>query len=76
MSEQAQMTHMLIRVSRLAAERWGVALDKAMEILAPADALGYIRRNFGLFHMEGDEAVLDDVEAYLRAKGVNPYAVL
>lgn len=75
MSEQSQMIHMLVRVCRLAASRWDMALKDAVGILAPADALGYIRRNFGLFHMEGDEAVLDDVEEYLRAKGVNPHAL-
>ena len=69
------MVHMLVRVCRLAAVRWEMALDEVMRILAPSDALGYVRRNYGLFHMEGDEAVLDDVEDYLRAKGVNPYAV-
>ena len=40
----------------------------------PADALGYILRNFGLFHMEGDEAELHDVEEYLASKGVRPHA--
>jgi len=75
MSEQRQMIHMLVRVSRLAAERWGMPLSQAMQVLGPADALGYICRNFGLFHMEGDEAVLDDVEEYLSSKGVTPHAV-
>lgn len=70
MPEEHQMLHMLIRVSRLAAKRWGVSLTQAMSVLGPADALGYICNNFSLFHMEGDEAVLDDVEEYLDAKGV------
>ena len=68
------MVNMLVRVSRLAAERWGTTLAQAMSVLGPADALGYVARNFGLFHMEGDEAVLDDVEEYLLAKGVVPHA--
>ena len=73
MSEQSQIVHMMIRVCRLAAERWGMTLAQAVGVMEPADALGYILRNFGLFHMEGDEAVLDDVEEYLASKGVKPY---
>ena len=26
---------------------------------------------FGIFHVEGDEAVFEDVKAYLKAKGAN-----
>ena len=74
MTEEHQIVHMLVRVPRLAAQRWCMFLTQAMSILGPYDALGYIRRNFGLFHMEGDEAVLDDVEEYLAAKGVAIYA--
>lgn len=70
MLEQSQMINMLVRVSRLAAKRWGVDLARVMEVFAPADALGYVQRNFAFFHMEGDEAVLDDVEEYLASKGV------
>ncbi len=73
MSERAQMIHMLVRVSRLAAERWGMKLSQAAGLLGSSGALGYIARNFGLFHMEGDEAVLDDAEEYLLSKGVTPY---
>ena len=74
MSEQAQMIHMLVRGSRLAAERWHMQLSEAATILGSSGALGYIARNFGLFHMEGDDAVLDDVEEYLLARGVTPHA--
>ena len=66
---------MLVRVSRLAAKRWDMTLSQAVQVLGSADALGYICRNFGLFHMEGDDTVLDDVEEYLLGKGVTPHAV-
>ena len=35
------------------------------------DVLRYIRECFGIFHVEGDEAVFEDVKAYLKAKGAN-----
>lgn len=74
MSEESQIIHMMVRVSRLAADRWGMSLSKVMEVFSPADALGYVARNFGLFHMEGDEAVLDDVEEYLVSRAVEWHA--
>ena len=69
MSERAQMIHMLVRVSRLAAERWGMQLSQAAGLLGSSGALGYIARNFGLFHMEGDEAVREKIAAVAEAAG-------
>ncbi|MDO4796603.1 MAG: DUF3791 domain-containing protein [Coriobacteriales bacterium] len=74
MSEEAQVVNMLVRISRLAAARWGLTLEQVMQVFAPTDALGYVARNFALLHMEGDDAVLDDVEEYLAARGVSPHA--
>jgi hypothetical protein len=51
-----------------------MSLAQVMRVFVPADALGYVQRNFALFHMEGDDAVLDDVEEYLAARGVGPDA--
>ena len=75
MSEERQMIHMLVRVSRLAARRWGMSLSQAMQVLGPADALGYVCRNWGLLHLEGDEVLLDDVEEYLQSRGVDSHVV-
>ena len=33
------------------------------------DVLKYIRECFGIFHVEGDEAVFEDVKEYLKIKG-------
>ena len=52
MSERAQMIHMFVRISRLAAERWQVQLSEAVTIPESSGALGYIAHIFGLFHME------------------------
>ena len=69
MSKQAQTIHMLVRVSRLAAKRWQVQLSEAVTIPESSGALGYIAHNFGLFRIEGNDAVLGDVEKYLLGKG-------
>ena len=35
-----------------------------------ADVLGYIEKCYGIFHCEGDEAVLEDVTEFLHGKGI------
>lgn len=72
MSERSQMIHMLVRITRLASERWQMPLSEVATFLGSTDALGYVAHNFGLFHMEGDNAVLDEVEEFLALKGLMP----
>lgn len=74
MNERAQITYMQTRISRKAAETWNLSLREVMHLFRTADVLGYIERNFGLLHIEGDDAVFDDVLSYLRHKGVDPNA--
>ena len=35
-----------------------------------ADVLGYIEKCYGIFHCEGDEAVLEDITEFLQRKGI------
>ncbi|WP_244995384.1 DUF3791 domain-containing protein [Blautia wexlerae] len=35
-----------------------------------ADVLGYIEKCYGIFHCEGDEAVLEDITEFLKGKGI------
>lgn len=60
---------MQARISRMAAVRWGWPLRRVMELFGSNDVLGYIEDCFDYFHLEGDEAVFDDIERYLRSKG-------
>lgn len=71
MGERQQITYMQARIVRLASLLWDMPINDAASIFMRGGALAYIERNFGLFHMEGDEAVLADVEAYLAHKGVH-----
>ena len=76
MSERQQITYMQTRIARMAHERWGLTLREVAQLFGRWDAFGYIARNFGIFHLEGDDAVLDDVAAYLRTKGVDGLGAL
>lgn len=70
MGERQQITYMQARIVRLASLLWEMPINDVAGVFMRGGALDYIERNFGLFHMEGDEAILTDVEAYLAHKGV------
>lgn len=61
---------MQTRIIRLASEVWGRPIEMIAELFAQYGVLQYIEDCFGLFHMEGDDAVLEDVTVYLKNRGV------
>lgn len=65
MEERKQIICMQIRMARRAASEWGVSVGEAAQRLAADDALDFIEELFPLFHMEGDEAVFQDVLEYM-----------
>ena len=71
MDEQMQLLFMQTRLIRLASNRWGKPVEKIIELFRRVNVLNYIKVGFGIFHCEGDEAVLDDIESYLSSKGVS-----
>ena len=71
MNEQQQILFMQVRILRIAAQRFNLSLKDAALLFKKFDVLRYIREGFGIFHVEGDEAVFEDVKAYLKAKGAN-----
>ncbi|MCR5621576.1 MAG: DUF3791 domain-containing protein [Treponema sp.] len=69
MNESQQILFMQIRILRMMAERYSLSLKQVAEIFGQYDVLPFIREGFGIFHVEGDEAVFEEVKAYLLAKG-------
>lgn len=69
MNEQQQILFMQIRILRMASERFNLSLKETAGLFKKFDVLKYIRACFGIFHVEGDEAVFEDVKAYFKAKG-------
>ncbi len=69
MNEQQQILFMQIRILRKASERFGLSLKETAELFKKFGVLKYIRECFGIFHVEGDEAVFEDVKSYLKLKG-------
>ena len=69
MNESQQILFMQIRILRMMAERNSISLKQAAEIFGKYNVLPFIREGFGIFHVEGDEAVFDEVKTYLQSKG-------
>lgn len=70
MSGKAEITFMQTRIIRLASEEWHLSVEKIIDLFKKADVLGYIEKGYGIFHCEGDEAVLEDIEEFLDGKGI------
>lgn len=68
MSERAQILFMQIRLIRLASEKWGISIIQANDIFAEYHILEFIEDCFDEFHMEGDDAVLYEIETLLKEK--------
>lgn len=66
MNEKQQILYMQTRIVRLASEEWGRPISEIAGIFARYHVLQYIEECFGVFHVQGDEAILEDVENYLK----------
>lgn len=45
------------------------AVEQIIRLFKEADVLGYIEKCYGIFHCEGDEAVLEDIKEFMKEKG-------
>ena len=69
MNESQQILYMQIRIIRMMAEKYSLSLKQAAELFGQYNVLPFIREGFGIFHVEGDEAVFEEVKSYLKSKG-------
>ena len=69
MTESQQILFMQIRILRMMSEKYSLSLKQAAEIFGQYNVLNFIREGFGIFHIEGDEAVFEEVQSYLQSKG-------
>ena len=68
MNEAQQILFMKIRILRMMAEKYSLSLKEAAEIFGQYNVLPFIREGFGIFHVEGDEAVFEEVKGFLKSK--------
>lgn len=69
MSEITQILYMQIRLVRLMSEETGMSIPAVATLFKEQGVFHYVKRMWDLFHVEGDQAVLDDVKLYLKSKG-------
>ena len=69
MDEKSQILFMQIRILRIASTRLKRSFKDTATLFREYDVLPYIREGYGIFHVEGDDAVYEDVKKYLLSKG-------
>lgn len=69
MGEREQIVYMQVRIARMFAESHGITLAQSARAFDACGAFRYIADCWDVFHVEGDEAVLDDVVSYMAVKG-------
>ena len=60
---------MTIRLFVEAKKRWAISMRECAELFDRYGIDEYIASCYGLFHMQGDLATLDDIEEYMAARG-------
>ena len=70
MNEKVEIIFMQTRLIRLASEEWHLPVDQIIYLFKKAEVLVYIEKGYGIFHCEGDEAVLEDITEFLEGKGI------
>lgn len=70
MSEAEEIRYMKARLVRLASDEWGLTIEQVADLFAEHEVFHYISDYYGIFHVEGDYAVLDDIKQFLHTRGV------
>lgn len=70
MREKTEITFMQTRLIRLASEEWHLSVEQTIDLFKKASVFEYIEKCYGIFHCEGDEAVLEDIAEFLEGKGM------
>ena len=76
MSEKSEILFMQVRLVRLASEEWNTSIQKAAALFDRYSIFKFIEDCYGVFHMEGDNAVFDEIKILLRNKGVEVNAAV
>jgi len=71
MSESSEIVFMQVRLLRLASEEWHMPIQKVNILFDKYSILKFIEDCYGVFHMEGDSAVFDEIKTLLKNKGVD-----
>lgn len=68
-SKESEILHMQIRLYRMACKCWNIDNQVCADLFDRYDLDEYIEESYGIFHVQGDEANLEDLTEYARKKG-------
>ena len=66
-----EILHMQVRLFRLAGRKWNKSTIECADVFDKYSVDQYIRDSYEFFHVQGDEANIEDIEEYLERKGCN-----
>ena len=69
MSERMQIAFMQARLARIASQRWNLSIAEIAKIFDQYQVFRHIENCYSLYSIEGDEAIWEDLQPYLRNKG-------
>ena len=64
-----EILHMQIRLFRMACTKWQKSTGECADIFDKYDVDAYIRDGYEIFHVQGDEANMDEISGYIRSQG-------
>lgn len=71
MDEKLQILYMQMRIVRMAARKWKTTIAHVARFFDENGVFKYIENFFGVFHVEGDLAVFNDIINYLKNKSAD-----
>ena len=69
--KQDEILHMQVRLFRMACRVWKKTEIECAELFDRYKIDAYIREAYEFFHIQGDEANLEEIETYLGKRGVS-----
>ena len=69
MNERSQITYMQVRIVRMATEKLNLSVAEVARLFDQYQVFEFIRDCFDIFHVEGDDAIWEDIVPYLKVRG-------
>ena len=76
MSEKFEIIFMQVRLLRLASEKWNITIQNTVDLFEKYSIFKFIEDCYDVFHMEGDDAVFDEIQTLLKNKEGNVNAAV
>jgi hypothetical protein len=61
-----QILYMQAGIANLYMKKRDLSPDEFLKLDKKIDILGFIREGYGVFHLMGDQGILDEIEEYVR----------